>query len=148
MLQSTASLYRSAQIWNQTSRMQLSFHEKYTSCLAYASIGHESTVYFIFIYFKATLYCTLAHEQTLQQQQSLLVPSKLEQARVETQHEPLVTVQARQQLLSKHSYPNKDLQVYPNPLNLFLLPISVIYWTKSESINTSTLTKFNQIPFY
>jgi hypothetical protein len=80
--------------------MQLSFHEKYTSCLSYASIGHESTVYFIFIYFKATLYCTLAHEQTLllllQQQQSLLVPSKLGKARVETQHEPLVTVQPRQ----------------------------------------------------
>jgi hypothetical protein len=43
-----------------------------------------------------------------QQQQSLSIPSKLGQARVKTQHGPLIMVQAHQKPLSKHSYPNKD----------------------------------------
>ena len=74
-------------------------------------------------------------QQQQQQQHSLSVPSKLGQARVKTHQEPQVTVQALPQLLSKYSYSNIHLQIYPKLSNIFLLPplipISVFLYLSS-----------------
>ena len=67
-----------------------------------------------------------------QQQQSHLAPNKLGQARVETQHEPLVMVHGRQQLLSKHSCPNKDLLAWFRHVNNFFFTMTMkidnLFW--------------------
>ena len=85
---------------------------------------------------RAVLNIYTIHVGQIQKQHSLSVPNKLGQARVQTHQEPQVTVQALQQLLSKHSYSNIDLQVYPRLSNLFLLPspmsISVYLYISSH----------------